>query len=171
METKPSESNIHVERQLPLGVSGLGGWLVLIQIGLYATIIMLINSLFTYTIPSLSSEIWDPLTSVNSDLYHPLWGFTIIFAGVFNTLNLLFSIYCLINMYRKKTIFPKLMIAFYTLSLIIAIVDYVLMSQLPIANGLDDGSILKDMVRAIITCMIWIPYFLKSERVQNTFIR
>ncbi|WP_260865857.1 DUF2569 domain-containing protein [Paenibacillus xylanexedens] len=39
------------------------------------------------------------------------------------------------------------------------------------ARELEDGSGLTGIVRLVITCAIWIPYFIKSERVRNTFIR
>lgn len=34
-----------------------------------------------------------------------------------------------------------------------------------------DQEVIKDLVGAIIQCMICIPYFRKSERVKNTFVR
>jgi hypothetical protein len=155
----------------PLGVSGLGGWLILIQIGLFLTIILLAIQLFQYSLPAVITESWELLTSDQSDYYHPLWGPVIIFETVYNALFLMFSIYTVIAFYRKKSIFPRLMIMFYSVSLVVGIIDYLLLLQIPMARELEDGSSVRDIVKSVLTCAIWIPYFIKSERVHNTFVR
>jgi magnesium-transporting ATPase (P-type) len=155
----------------PLGISGLGGWLILVHIGLYLTIIMLVVQLFQYLVPSLTTETWKLLTSKQSDYYHAWWGPVLIFETVYNVLFLIFSVYTLITFYRKKSIFPRLMIMFYSVSLAVGIIDYLLLLQIPMAVELEDGSSLKGIGRSVLTCAIWIPYFIKSVRVHNTFVR
>lgn len=151
------------------GVSGLGGWLVLIQIGLYVTIIRLVVQLFQYNLYSFTGDAWDLLTTKDSSMYDPLWKPIIIFEAVYNVLFLLFSIIILVQFYRKKLMVPRLMILFYSLSLGVGIVDYILMQQIDLARLLEDGSSIREIIKSGITCLIWIPYFLKSERVANTF--
>lgn len=155
----------------PLGISGLGGWLVLVQIGLYLTMIMVLVQLFQYSLTALTPEAWEMLTLEQSSLYHPWWGPIIIFEVTYNVLFFIFSIVTLVMFYRKKSVFPRLMIIFYSISLAVSIIDYLLLLQIPIARELEDGSGLTGIVRLVITCAIWIPYFIKSERVRNTFIR
>ncbi|MEO2214525.1 DUF2569 domain-containing protein [Paenibacillus amylolyticus] len=165
----------HIQEQKtdyrPLGVSGLGGWLILIQIGLFVTVILLAVQLFQQIIPTFTTETWEMLTSKQSDYYHPLWGPVIIFEMVYNTLFLLFSVYTIFAFYSKKVILPRLMIIFYGLSLIVGIIDYLLLLQIPLAKELEDGSSIREIAKSVITCAIWIPYFIKSERVHNTFVR
>lgn len=167
------ETNINEMRDdnLRLGVSGLGGWLILIQIGLYLTLIGLVFQLVGNNLYSFTSEAWQLLTSKDSSLYDPLWKPIIIFEAVYNILFLIFTIYIIIQFYRKKSMVPRLMIIFYSLSLFIGIVDYIMLQQIAIAKELEDGSSIRDIIKSGITCLIWIPYFLKSERVMNTFIR
>lgn len=155
----------------PLGVSGLGGWLILIQIGLFLTVILLAVQLFQQIIPTFTTETWEMLTSKQSDYYHPLWGPVLIFEMVYNTLFLLFSVYTIFAFYSKKAILPRLMIIFYGLSLLVGIIDYLLLLQIPLAKELEDGSSIREIAKSVITCAIWIPYFIKSERVHNTFVR
>ncbi|MDR6726986.1 ABC-type multidrug transport system permease subunit [Paenibacillus amylolyticus] len=155
----------------PLGISGLGGWLVLVQIGLYLTMIMVLVQLFQYSLTALNPGTWEILTSDQSSFYHPWWGAIIIFEVTYNVLFFIFSIVTLVMFYRKKSVFPRLMIIFYSMSLAVSIIDYLLLLQIPIARELEDGSGLTGIVRLVITCAIWIPYFIKSERVRNTFIR
>ncbi|WFR62329.1 DUF2569 domain-containing protein [Paenibacillus amylolyticus] len=165
----------HIQEQKtdyrPLGVSGLGGWLILVQIGLFLTVIFLAAQLIQFSLPTMTTETWELLTSEQSDYYHPLWGPVIIFETVYNALFLVFGIYTIIALYSKKSIFPRLMIMFYSVSLAVGIIDYLLLLQIPMARELEDGSSLRDIGRSALACAIWIPYFIKSERVHNTFVR
>lgn len=154
----------------PFGVSGLGGWLILVQIGLYLTIIGLLIQIVRYNIPSLIDESWQVLMSKDSALYDPFWQPLIIFNAFANISFFLFSITVLVLFYRKKSMVPRLMIILYSASLLIGIVDYILLLQIGIGKELDDGESIRNIIKSSITCLIWIPYFLISERVQGTFV-
>lgn len=154
----------------PLGVSGLGGWLILIQIGLFLTIVLLAVQLIQQIVPIFTTETWELLTSKQSDYYHPLWGPVLIFELVYNVLFLLFSLYTVFAFYSKKAILPRLMIIFYSVSLVVGIIDYLLLLQIPMASELEDGSSMREIAKSVLTCAIWIPYFIKSVRVRNTFV-
>lgn len=168
------ETNVLEEKKSdtpPLGVSGLGGWLILVQIGLYTTVIMLLVQLFVFTLPSFGADIWNSLTLKDSDLYHPLWAPVLLFETAYNICFLGFCIYILFMFYGKKSILPRLMMIFYGASLMVTIVDMVLLYQIPLFREINSGDGFKDLFRATLIAAIWIPYFLKSERVKNTFIR
>ncbi|OMF37757.1 hypothetical protein BK133_04260 [Paenibacillus sp. FSL H8-0548] len=171
MESGTSEQIVREKHQVPLGISGLGGWLVLVHIGLYGSIVGLFVLLFQYSLPAIYPETWEFLTSKSSEVYHALWGPAIIFELVYNILLILFSVYSLIQFYRKKAIFPRLMIIFYSVSFIVGVIDSVLLYQIPLAREMEDSTIISDAVRPFLTCAIWIPYFLKSVRVKNTFVK
>jgi len=163
------------EKQPPLqllGVSGLGGWLVLVQIGIYLSILLNILTLKRDTIPAFAPDIWDALTSKDSIVYDRLWAPLLIFELVTSILFTLLSVFCLYNLYKKKAIFPKLMIVVYSAGLAIAILEYVLLKQIPIVNEYDllGQDAPQAIIRTAVSCGIWIPYFLRSERVQNTFV-
>jgi len=111
------------------------------------------------------------LTSRESEFYHELWGPLIIFEVIYNTLLIGFCIYVLFTFYSKKRMLPKLMIIFYAGSLLIGVIDYILMQMIPLAKELEDGSSVRDLFQSTLICLIWIPYFLKSVRVKNTFVR
>lgn len=149
--------------------SGLGGWLVLVQIGLYFSLINLLVRLFQYSIMIISSDNWDLFTSKESEFYHPLWRPFLTFETAYNILFILFIVYILSRFYRKKSIVPRLMIISYIITLVIGIIDTALFNQ--IVSGMEDGISYKATFKSLIICAIWIPYFLKSERVKNTFIR
>lgn len=170
MEVK-TNSELKNYEILPLGISGLGGWLVLVQIGLILSTINIILHLYRYTIPSLSPDVWNALTSEQSSLYHPLWGPAIAFDAIYNMASLAFCFFILFCFYSKKSILPRLMIILYAVNLIVSIIEPFWINQLLSAEENNDGYKLGGTFRAALTCLIWIPYFLKSERVRNTFIR
>lgn len=155
------------------GISGLGGWLVFIQIGLYTTIIGVVVVLFNYSYPALSTETWELLTSKSSEYYNAMWAPLIIFETLYSIGLLIFTLVILTFFYRRKRVLPRLMIIFYSINVFISLINFVLNTQIATIPELESerGSQIRDIVQAIITCAIWIPYFLKSERVKNTFIR
>lgn len=153
-----------------LGVSGFGGWLVLVQISLYASILSLLIRLGQYTYIFVSQEAWRLFTSPTSSVYHPLWGPAVIFETFYFVSMFIYCIVVLILFYSKKRVLPKLMIILFSVGLLFAVVDGFLIFQIPLALETQGGAALREIVKCAIICAIWIPYFLKSERVKNTFI-
>lgn len=167
--------NINVQQESkkynPFGPSGLGGWLVLVQIGLIATLFMVAFQLLNYNLPSFSPEYWDILTSVQGELYHPLWAPLIVFEAASNVLLLLLCIFSLVLFYQKKALLPRVIILFYCSSLLISLIDYIMLLNIPLSREVSEGSGIRNLIRSAFTCAIWVTYFLKSERVRNTFVR
>ncbi len=155
----------------PKPISGLGGWLILIHVGLYISLLMSLNQFSRELIPFIGSEEWGALTSKYSEYYHPLWAPGIILETVYHVVFILFTIFILVNFYSKRRAFIFLMIIYFSLNLLFYIIDSIIVYQIPILREYDDGNSLKLTVRQAISCAIWIPYFLKSKRVKNTFIR
>lgn len=155
----------------PSGVSGLGGWLVLVQIGLILTILLALIQLPEFYFTVFDSENWNVFTSRESEYYHPLWGPTFIIETVFSTFLLGFTVFTLYMFYRKKFILPRLMIILYSANLFFWVVDLILLYQIPLAREVEDGSSIRELFQSIISCAIWIPYFLNSKRVKNTFVK
>lgn len=153
----------------PQMISGLGGWLVLVQIGLYATMLILIFQVMS-SATIFGDGTWELLTSKGSIMYHALWQPLILFEVIYNVLLFAFCIFLLVCLYSKKKILPRLMIIYFGINLLVVVVDYALLMQIPFARELDDASSIKEIIRAAGTCLIWIPYFIRSVRVKNTFI-
>ena len=86
-ENKPVESQEYSYYQ------GLGGWMILIQIGLYLSILSMLVDTFG-----------SPM-----DLFSLVWGL----------LMLGFTIFALVMMYTKKALFPKLMIILYSVGAVV----------------------------------------------------
>ncbi|KWX74573.1 DUF2569 domain-containing protein [Paenibacillus jilunlii] len=156
---------------IPLGPSGLGGWLVLVQIGMIAMLFSLVLKLLNYNLPSFNAEYWGMLASKEGELYHPLWAPLIVFEAIANLLLLVLCVFTLVLFYQKKALLPRVIILLYCSSLFISVIDYIFLLNIPLARETSGGRSTRTLVRSVITCVIWLAYFRKSERVSNTFVR
>ncbi|WP_055109203.1 DUF2569 domain-containing protein [Paenibacillus ihumii] len=153
----------------PLGVAGLGGWLVLVQISLYLSIITRVGTLLQ-SLPLIAGpDTGHPLTSPGSPLYHPLWKTSFMIEGITSAGMLIFTIFILVSFYQKKRILPRMMIMFYILNFLLLVTIVLLVNQIPLAKEVEGVSGISTIIGGLAGCAIWIPYFLKSERVRNTF--
>lgn len=149
---------------------GIGGWLVLVQIGLFLTIFTLILSVIHFFFTTLGGEVWDTLTSPDSNVYDPLWKPTLIFELAGNVVFLFFAAFLVVLMYRKKASFPRWMILFYAANTLFHIVDYVLLTNIPLLAEFGEDPDVQSIGRSMVLLLVWIPYFIRSRRVRNTFI-
>lgn len=151
-------------------VSGLGGWLLLPLLGLFVTPIIIGVALMTTYAPLFGTGGWEMLTNPESEYYHPLWGPLLIFEIVGNSFFMVFAVVLVVFFLQKNTLLPRWIIIYMVANAIFLLTDYIVANFIPlVAESADDES-LRDVVRSFVTALIWIPYFLRSERVKNTFI-
>lgn len=155
---------------IKLKVEGLGGWLVLVQISMYFSLITITYLLFNHIFPVFEPEIWSMITDKGSAAYNQSLVQLILFETVVNVLFIIALVFALFLLYSKKKAFPKLMIGYILFSLLTSIVDYVAVSQIEILAQGNDGTFMREVTRSILYACIWIPYFIRSKRVRNTFV-
>ncbi len=68
----------------------------------------------------------------------------------------------LVLMFRRSSMFPKFAIGLIVVSLLLSLGDLVFMGPDPDTNS--------DLVGSLARCAIWIPYFIRSKRVEKTFV-
>lgn len=153
------------------GPSGLGGWLILPAIGLILSPFRLLMYLNTEFLPIFQDGSWEAVTTPGSQAYHPTWGPLIIFEIVGNLFFVIFAIVLFVLFLMKSHRFSRLMIAFLLLNPLFLIFDNFLGNFIPYLAELDDPEIYKEIARSIVGAMIWVPYFLVSKRVKNTFVK
>jgi len=93
--------------------------------------------------------------------------------GLFEVFLFIYALYCLQRLLRKKRDVPSLMVLFYAM-LVAKTAAYVYLLYLfpdarSTAHSLSDA--IFALVKIAIAVAIWIPYFLVSVRVKNTFVR
>ena len=125
------------------GPSGLGGWMILIVIGLFGT-----TGMFSFQIIS---------SFMNID-YIALSIYLLLFALV---------VACIVFLFKKSRLFPKFFIGLLSTNLA---VSSLLILRLYLM-GIDVSSILSQLYSSFVGALIWITYMLTSRRVKNTFVR
>ncbi len=141
-----------------------GGWLILPAIGLAISPFKLVYDI-------VNAGFFNPMiwTAYVDDKFE--YTLYIGFELAYNILYLVFVILLCILFIKKRTSFPKLIIVMYIANLLIPVVDalgyYVVFS----ADQVFDLEDRKLIMRSLIGACIWIPYFITSKRVKNTFTR
>ncbi|TVX93598.1 DUF2569 domain-containing protein [Paenibacillus agilis] len=162
METETIEKKIEGLKKFEYKIQGLGGWLVVVQIMIYLNLVLIPIGLLAL----MSDTMQEQMEYIK--LAFPEYMWLIWFGTVFSIIMIVVLIWALICMYRKKKIFPKLMIAINIATFVVDFLEPIAIISLMNTNG--DFEIWKDTIRSGIYCAIIIPYFLKSTRVKNTFV-
>jgi hypothetical protein len=152
------------------GPRGIGGWLVLPLLGLALTPIVIGVSLVTDYLPIFRDE-WAVITDEAYEAYHPLWGPLVVYEVMGSVAIALASWLALVLAFRHDRRFPKLAIAIYAANLVYLALDTAVAAQISALATSDDPTTVRELGRAFVAAAIWIPYFLRSRRVRNTFVR
>ncbi len=148
----------------------LGGWLILPLIGLFISPIALIYSLFEYIIAIDKDLIYifiSGMYSTKEIIEYGLFIFIDIFLNIFSLIYCILIITLLIN---KRSSFPKLMIAFYIISVLMSIYEIWALNYLDLSTEAELQSTRTTLSRSVVGAAVWIPYFIFSKRVNGTFV-
>lgn len=151
-------------------LEGIGGWLILVAIGIVITPIRIIILVMTIYPEIFSTGTWEALTTQGSEVYSPLWAPILIGEILINSGLLLVWLYMAYLFFSKKKTFPKLYIGIAVFSLIFILADaFAVKLVLPSEPVFDPDSV-KELMRSLIMVVIWVPYMLVSKRVKATFV-
>jgi hypothetical protein len=156
--------------------AGIGGWLVLPLIHLMLSA-MRISLDIGYAFAEVINEIaadgefdWEQVTYAFQFLHDGeriALGFTLFCVGI-----VVYSAFCVVQFFRKKRQVPNLMIGFYLLLGAMMVTNYIILANFPELWTREDlREALKGLLRVAVAMSIWIPYFIVSKRVKNTFVR
>ena len=139
-------------------LKGIGGWLILVAIGLAVS-------------PFLSLHgIYRDLNILYGDRYQPglvaqpALASVIMFEAVTNTLFFLGMIWLNFLFYTKKRAFRASMILFLGTQFLLLLADHVM------ALRFNPHSSEMVVARSFMVCLFWIPYYMRSRRVEVTFV-
>lgn len=142
----------------------IGGWLVLIAIGLIITPFRIIYELF------FATSFYDQITWVTAwKQEHYILLSLMFFELVYNVVNIVFAALLLVLFFERRSSLPKLIIIFFWMSVAVSVVD-ALIGWVYLTETKDRDEIFKDVFRSLIAAAIWIPYFNTSTRVRETFV-
>lgn len=151
-------------------LKGLGGWLILVGIGVVLSPIRLLSTLVPTFKPVFEDGTWEALTTEGSDAYAPYFGSLLVGEMVFNTIMVAASIYLIYLFFSKHYLFPKLYIGIVAASLIFIPLDAWVVTLVFPGEPMFDPDTTKEFMRSLIVGVIWVPYMLLSKRVKVTFV-
>lgn len=151
-------------------VQGLGGWLIVVAIGIVFTPIKIAFDTMTLYSEIFTEGYWDLLTTPDTEYYHMLW--KPIFLGEigFNLMLLALWLWVALLFFNKKRQFPKWYIGALLATFVLIIVDALAVKLVLPDVPMFDADTGKEVLRTLVSCVIWIPYMLVSKRVKATFI-
>jgi hypothetical protein len=149
---------------------GLGGWLVLVGIGVVVGFLRMMATTASTFLPLFEEGVWQALTSPESETYHPLWAPIIVGEVVFNCGMVGATAWLAYLFFSKSYLFPRAFIALTVTSLIFIPFDaWVVTFVLP-EEPMFDPVTAREFGRVFVGAIVWIPYMLVSRRVSATFV-
>jgi hypothetical protein len=140
------------------GLTGIGGWLILPAIGLAINPFVAlfgVAACFFLLFGNAGQIMIARKPGIEK---------VIVFEIVMDLLFLILLILLNILFYNKKKSLPMFMIIFFGLQFVLLLADHLMAAQFnPHSSPLT-------VIRSFVICAIWIPYFLRSERVKLTFV-
>src|SRR6266545_909156 len=147
--------------------SGLGGWLVLVGIGVTLSPLRILITIWK-TLPSYSAATWAGLSAPGAATYHPLWAPVLMFELIGNIGMLVFSGLLVWLYYRRKRQFPTVFIWFALISSLFVFADLGLATLVPVADP--EPTRWSQQLGRLMGLLLWILYMRRSRRVRNTFV-
>ncbi|WP_439697599.1 DUF3857 domain-containing protein [Mucilaginibacter sp. AW1-7] len=141
----------------------IGGWLILIAIGLGATVLSVARNLYTGNFFDMAT--WNSFATSKYGFNHKL--LLVVGAGG-NIILMMLAVFCLILLLNKRDIFPKVITGYFLYVLGFGAVFYII--SLTVHDEKVVSQSLYFLIRACVVSAIWIPYFKRSTRVEDTFI-
>ncbi len=150
-------------------LEGLGGWLILVAIGIVFSPIRILFVTIPIYSEIFSTGSWEILTTPGADAYNPLWGPIIIGEILVNGALIMVWLYIAYLFFTKNRVFPIFYIGIILFTLILVIVDAFSIALVLPDEPIFDLETSTELVRSIVACILWVPYMLISKRVKATF--
>jgi len=152
-------------------LEGLGGWLILVAIGILASPIRIGAQLYPIYSEIFSTGAWEALTTPGSETYNSLWAPILIGEITINGGLILAWLFLAFLFFFKKKIFPKCYIGILLFTLVFVLVDAFVVKLIIPDDPVFDADTIQELSRALIATVIWVPYMIISKRVKLTFTK
>lgn len=144
---------------------GFGGWLYFVAVGLLVafgqSLFYLVDELFPiYATGQLK------IISQQS----PLLALAVLYETIFNIYVIVITLLAAYLCFKLKKSFKRTMIVFYSLNFILTGLYVLVVHIVPEIDQAMIKAQINALVRGAVTVAIWVPYFVKSKRVKNTYI-
>ncbi|NJK90478.1 MAG: DUF3857 domain-containing protein [Blastochloris sp.] len=151
-------------------LEGLGGWLILVAVGLFLRPVTLVSGFFSDLGLVYNMERWAALTSPEGGAYHPMFAPLLYFEVVANLFLIMLGLLLILLFFTKRASFPWVFILMLALLPLVHVLDFVLSQNIPaVASQNREAQFSMTLWQNFAQAAIWIPYALKSRRVRVTF--
>jgi hypothetical protein len=145
-------------------IYGFGGWLILIAIGFTISFGRSLFYLFDELIPLFSDGTIQEAINVD-----PMWGLLFFIEFVFHIGIVIFVGFIGYLCIKQMVLFKKKVIYFLIFNFIMTIISFLSYLTVP-EMAVDATDTMVTVFQSAIYAAIWIPYIIKSKRVNNTFV-
>lgn len=152
-------------------LEGLGGWLILVGLGIIFSPVKIIAMIFPVYSEIFSNGSWEALTTPGTEAYHSLWGAIIIGEILINVALVIAWLFIAFLFFSKKIAFPRWYIGILLFTLAFIFIDALALKSVMPNEPVFDPETIKEIGRTLIVSLIWVPYMLVSKRVKATFIK
>ena len=146
----------------------LGSWLILIGIGLFLTPFVIVGQLLfddTY----FNAYIWSGLINPDSGFYNLPLTILMLVELIYAALIFVYVVFLNFLFYKRRTSFPRLIIIYLLANALFSTIDSIVALMVSDFTEPEWKDIISGNIRSLIIAGIWVPYFIFSERVKDTF--
>jgi len=138
-----------------LSYTRIGGWLILVAIGLVLSPVSILLFISSDILPAFSAV---PLSEVSNE-----FRFYLYLDLALNLSLFVYIIFVIVLFFKRRTVTPKLVISLYILNLLFILADRL------VFKSINESQWTFGIISGVASSLIWIPYFLISKRVKATF--
>jgi magnesium-transporting ATPase (P-type) len=167
--TESSENRLDYQSNEQAELKGLGGWLVLVGLGLILSPFIQIKFLYdVFWIPIHDGQ-WSDAINPASPNYVPNFKAVAISEAAINALLIALGVWLIYLFFRKRRLFPATYICWLLACILVTVIDAIVATHVLSMEQIFDLETTKSLVKMVIHAAIWVPYMLLSRRVKNTF--
>lgn len=152
-------------------VAGLGGWLILVALGMFVRTIMLLITIIQSRDAYFNASIWRLMSTPGSEQYQANYTLIATMELIVNFSLFTYALLLLVLFFRRSHMFPRAIQVFlglWVLGSAFNLWDHAMLGQEDPAQKMESY---KQLFQTMIGTAIWIPYFQVSRRVKLTFVR
>jgi hypothetical protein len=152
-------------------LQGIGGWLILVAVGIVFTPIKKIMIKINLYPEIFSTGVWEDLTTQGNEAYSPLWAPSIIGEVLFSCGLIIVLLYMAYLFFTKSRNFPKWFVVIAIINVQFIAADAFIINMFLPSQSIFDPETIREFLRSVVTLVVWVPYMFVSKRVRATFIK
>jgi transglutaminase-like putative cysteine protease len=167
----PADPYSRQARTAAAEAEGLGGWLILVAVGLCLRPVMILVTIIQAKDGYFNASVWQLLSTPGSEHHQPNFTLVAPLELILNFTLFTYAIFLPVLFFRRSHLFPRAIQIFLGLCVLVALFGVWSNTLLGQNDPQLQMETTKLLVQTVIGAAIWIPYFSMSRRVRRTFVR